>query len=163
MDAASWRTRYGARHTLLPNEKRRAGVTGPDGQPTGLGRSLCGVSNIQKKLSRSPVHLKTAREAIGFQGRGRAGPSDRARGRPAALPGSAQPGRNAIKFTDKGEVTIRVSVMDGAFAIAVCYTGPGIPALDQAKIFEEFQQADSSITRKKGGTGLGLSIAKRTS
>jgi signal transduction histidine kinase len=68
---------------------------------------------------------------------------------------------NAIKFTDKGEVAIRASVADGAFAVAVCDTGPGIPVLDQAKIFEEFQQADSSITRKKGGTGLGLSIAKR--
>ncbi len=68
---------------------------------------------------------------------------------------------NAIKFTDKGEVAIKASVADGAFAVAICDTGPGIPAVDQAKIFEEFQQADSSITRKKGGTGLGLSIAKR--
>jgi GAF domain-containing protein/anti-sigma regulatory factor (Ser/Thr protein kinase) len=68
---------------------------------------------------------------------------------------------NAIKFTDKGEVAIRASVTNGAFTVAVRDTGPGIPAVDQAKIFEEFQQADSSITRKKGGTGLGLSIAKR--
>jgi signal transduction histidine kinase len=68
---------------------------------------------------------------------------------------------NAIKFTDKGEVAIRAFVTNGAFTVAVCDTGPGIAAADQAKIFEEFQQADSSITRKKGGTGLGLSIAKR--
>src|SRR6266542_6054120 len=69
---------------------------------------------------------------------------------------------NAIKFTDKGEVAIRASATKGAFTVAVCDTGPGIPAVAQAKIFEEFQQADSSITRRKGGTGLGLSIAKRT-
>jgi GAF domain-containing protein len=68
---------------------------------------------------------------------------------------------NAIKFTDKGEVAIRASATNGAFTVTVCDTGPGIPVPDQAKIFEEFQQADSSITRKKGGTGLGLSIAKR--
>jgi signal transduction histidine kinase len=68
---------------------------------------------------------------------------------------------NAIKFTDKGEVAIKAAIADGTFAVAVCDTGPGIPPTDQAKIFEEFQQADSSITRKKGGTGLGLSIAKR--
>jgi GAF domain-containing protein len=68
---------------------------------------------------------------------------------------------NAIKFTDKGEVAIRASATNGAFTVAVCDTGPGIAAADQAKIFEEFQQADSSITRTKGGTGLGLSIAKR--
>jgi len=68
---------------------------------------------------------------------------------------------NAIKFTDKGEVAIRASAANGAFTVAVCDTGPGIAPADQVKIFEEFQQADSSITRKKGGTGLGLSIAKR--
>jgi len=68
---------------------------------------------------------------------------------------------NAIKFTDKGEVAIRAFATNGAFTVAVCDTGSGIPAADQAKIFEEFQQADSSITRAKGGTGLGLSIAKR--
>ncbi len=69
---------------------------------------------------------------------------------------------NAIKFTDKGEVAIRTAAAaNGVFTVAVCDTGPGIAAADQAKIFEEFQQADSSITRKKGGTGLGLSIAKR--
>jgi signal transduction histidine kinase len=68
---------------------------------------------------------------------------------------------NAIKFTDKGEVAIRAPAANGVFTVAVCDTGPGIAAADQAKIFEEFQQADSSITRKKGGTGLGLSIAKR--
>ncbi len=68
---------------------------------------------------------------------------------------------NAIKFTDKGDVAIQASATNGAFTVAVRDTGPGIPPADQAKIFEEFQQADSSITRKKGGTGLGLSIAKR--
>src|ERR1700730_1238265 len=68
---------------------------------------------------------------------------------------------NAIKFTDKGEVAIRASATNGAFTVAVCDTGAGIPGADQAKIFEEFQQVDSSITRKKGGTGLGLSIARR--
>jgi len=68
---------------------------------------------------------------------------------------------NAIKFTDSGEVGIKASAADGSYTIAVHDTGPGISAADQVKIFEEFQQADNSATKKKGGTGLGLSIAKR--
>ena len=68
---------------------------------------------------------------------------------------------NAIKFTDTGEVAIKASAANGSFTVAVRDTGPGIAEIEQAKIFEEFQQADSSITKKKGGTGLGLAIAKR--
>jgi len=68
---------------------------------------------------------------------------------------------NAIKFTEVGEVRVEVSASDGAFRVAVADTGPGIAPEDQEKIFQEFQQVDSSSTRKKGGTGLGLSIAKR--
>jgi signal transduction histidine kinase len=68
---------------------------------------------------------------------------------------------NALKFTETGEVRVEVTVSDGAFVVSVADTGPGISEADQGKIFEEFQQADSSSTRKKGGTGLGLAIAKR--
>jgi signal transduction histidine kinase len=68
---------------------------------------------------------------------------------------------NAIKFTDTGWIEIRVNEINGHFAIAVQDTGPGIPAEAQARIFEEFQQVDNSITRQKGGTGLGLAIARR--
>ena len=68
---------------------------------------------------------------------------------------------NAIKFTDAGEVVITASATDGAFYLSVRDTGPGISAADQAKLFQEFQQADNAITRKKGGTGLGLAISKR--
>jgi signal transduction histidine kinase len=68
---------------------------------------------------------------------------------------------NAIKFTDSGEVSIKASSGNGAFTVAVRDTGPGISTADQARLFQEFQQADNSITRKKGGTGLGLAISKR--
>jgi signal transduction histidine kinase len=68
---------------------------------------------------------------------------------------------NAIKFTDTGEVAVRASAANGSLTIAVHDTGPGIPEADRARIFEEFQQVDSSATKKKGGTGLGLAIAKR--
>jgi signal transduction histidine kinase len=68
---------------------------------------------------------------------------------------------NAIKFTEAGSVRIRASVEDGSFVVAVTDTGVGIAPEDQARVFEEFQQVDSSSTRKKGGTGLGLAIARR--
>ena len=68
---------------------------------------------------------------------------------------------NAIKFTDVGEVVIKATATDGSFHLSVRDTGPGISAADQAKLFQEFQQADNAITRKKGGTGLGLAISKR--
>ena len=68
---------------------------------------------------------------------------------------------NAIKFSDAGEVVIKGTATDGSFHLSVCDTGPGISAADQAKLFQEFQQADNAITRKKGGTGLGLAISKR--
>jgi len=68
---------------------------------------------------------------------------------------------NAIKFTDAGEVVIEARAINGAFNLSVRDTGPGISAADQAKLFQEFQQADNSITKAKGGTGLGLAISKR--
>jgi signal transduction histidine kinase len=68
---------------------------------------------------------------------------------------------NAIKFTDAGVVAIKAEANNGSFHVSVRDSGPGISAADQAKLFQEFQQADNAITRKKGGTGLGLAISKR--
>jgi CheY-like chemotaxis protein len=76
---------------------------------------------------------------------------------------------NALKFTHTGGVTVRVSLeeppLPGARGVTVHVevtdTGIGIPADRQAHIFEPFQQADASTTRRYGGTGLGLSISSR--
>ncbi len=68
---------------------------------------------------------------------------------------------NAIKFTDVGEVAIRVVAMDGHFTFAVTDTGPGVAEADRERIFGEFQQADDRRVRERGGTGLGLAIARR--
>jgi len=73
---------------------------------------------------------------------------------------------NAIKFTEKGEVVVRVELLAGdskrsVVHISVTDTGIGIPAEKQAAVFDSFAQADASTTRKFGGTGLGLSIASQ--
>ncbi|MGH8520480.1 MAG: response regulator [Gammaproteobacteria bacterium] len=73
---------------------------------------------------------------------------------------------NAIKFTHKGEVVVKVSsnpdISDPyRLLFSVEDTGIGIPADNIGTIFDSFSQADSSTTRKYGGTGLGLTISKR--
>jgi signal transduction histidine kinase len=68
---------------------------------------------------------------------------------------------NAIKFTDTGEVRVSATATNGHFAVSVTDTGPGIPAEEQNRIFEQFHQVDNSNTKAKGGTGLGLAIAKQ--
>jgi PAS domain S-box-containing protein len=70
---------------------------------------------------------------------------------------------NAIKFTDKGGVAVIVEPGDDENEIRfeVRDTGVGLKSEDLARIFRDFEQADSSSTRKFGGTGLGLAISKR--
>jgi adenylate cyclase len=71
---------------------------------------------------------------------------------------------NACKFTKQGEVKLRVKkVVDGRnwIEIAVADTGIGMTPEQQAKLFEEFTQADSSTARQYGGTGLGLAITRK--
>jgi signal transduction histidine kinase len=68
---------------------------------------------------------------------------------------------NAIKFTDTGEVRVTAKAVNGHFSVSVADTGPGIPEQEQKRIFEQFHQIDSSLTKAKGGTGLGLAIAKQ--
>lgn len=75
---------------------------------------------------------------------------------------------NAVKFTDKGQVTLGIQCLgvteterEAEIQLTVNDTGMGIPEEKREKIFEAFQQADSTVTREFGGTGLGLSISER--
>ena len=69
---------------------------------------------------------------------------------------------NAIKFTEKGEVILRVEyILDDILKFTIIDTGFGIAENKQEKLFSKFMQVDSSSTRKHGGTGLGLAISKQ--
>ena len=67
---------------------------------------------------------------------------------------------NAIKFTESGEVVVRVSAGDGRLRFEVSDTGIGISPEQQERLWEAFTQADASTTRNFGGTGLGLTISR---
>ncbi len=68
---------------------------------------------------------------------------------------------NAVKFTEKGEVTLEVKKVEQGLLFTVTDTGIGITDEQIQRLFDAFEQADPSITRKFGGTGLGLSISKK--
>ena len=75
-------------------------------------------------------------------------------------------GNNAVKFTDEGEIVIKISVKEVnddsvILHFAIRDSGIGMTPEQQANLFQAFSQADSSTTRKYGGTGLGLTISKR--
>ena len=69
--------------------------------------------------------------------------------------------KNAIKFTQEGEVRVGARSQDGSVLFWVSDTGIGIPPAEQEQIFEVFHQVDGSITRSAEGTGLGLAICRR--
>lgn len=73
---------------------------------------------------------------------------------------------NAVKFTDAGEVLLRVELAEetrdtARLLFSVTDTGIGIAEQDRTRVFHSFSQVDGSITRRFGGTGLGLSISKQ--
>lgn len=72
---------------------------------------------------------------------------------------------NAVKFTASGSVGLKVKKVNSTtgkqtLRFSICDTGPGIPVDGQQRLFQQFAQADASISREHGGTGLGLSICK---
>jgi PAS domain S-box-containing protein len=67
---------------------------------------------------------------------------------------------NAVKFTDRGRITLRILPEAEGFRLEVSDTGPGIPAEMLGRIFDPFDQLDPSNTRRHGGSGLGLAICR---
>lgn len=67
---------------------------------------------------------------------------------------------NAVKYTEKGKVSLGITGNENVVQIRVSDTGPGIPATDVPHLFQKFYRVDNSATRSIGGTGLGLFICK---
>ena len=67
---------------------------------------------------------------------------------------------NAIKYTEKGEISVSLEQKDDKVIIEIQDTGIGIPEAHLSRIFERFYVVDKSHSKKLGGTGLGLSIVK---
>jgi len=69
---------------------------------------------------------------------------------------------NAIKFTDSGDIRVRLSQRDGSrIVLSVADTGIGLRSEDIDRLFHEFEQAEAALHRRNGGTGLGLAISRR--
>jgi|GEM_PF-4208882 len=68
---------------------------------------------------------------------------------------------NAAKFTEDGCIAVRAFAQDGCMLVEVEDSGIGICAEDLPKVFDKFEQVDSSSTRRAGGTGLGLAICRK--
>jgi signal transduction histidine kinase/ActR/RegA family two-component response regulator len=67
---------------------------------------------------------------------------------------------NALKFTEHGEIRVAAAYADGELQVEVTDTGPGIAPQSLTRLFDKFDQLDSSTTRRFGGTGLGLAICR---
>ncbi len=68
---------------------------------------------------------------------------------------------NAVRFTDTGQITVSVALLNQELQVTVADTGPGIAPNDLERVFEEFRQLDQSLTRRQEGTGLGLALSRR--
>jgi signal transduction histidine kinase/CheY-like chemotaxis protein len=172
------------RHTELAPRQQRFVETARRSAQTLLGiiNEVLDLSKIEAgrvELERSAFDLRTiveeVTEALGDLAYGKG--LEFACFVPAKLPTAlvGDPGRlrqiltnligNAVKFTERGDVTVRVRMVEQSAGSAllsfeITDTGIGIPAEKRDHIFEAFAQADSSTTRRYGGTGLGLTIAK---
>ena len=156
------RARPGERPAPARPDQRRARPVEDRGRAARPRRSATTRCRTSWAAVASATEALAADEGARLPGRRAGGAAARARRRAAAArrccstwsaTRSSSPTRARSRW--------RVAAEGGLFRVAVADTGPGIPEAERQRIFEEFQQVDSSSTREKGGTGLGLAIARR--